>query len=169
MTTESTTDEKEKLNLLLEIAREKHNNRRQEIQGQSKKAELLFLATGFTFAGVAGLYQVDILNKNNEQQVILLILEFALIILFTILAWLWKRKEHDSPAVSGLIALYDEGKMIKSIQIEIVNSYKESEEFNRSKLEEIAIRMNIAFSIMLLVYVSIIIFILFPTFRVCVN
>jgi len=157
-----------KLKLVLSVAKEKHNNRREEIEGQSKKAELLFITTGFTFAGVTGLYQVDILNKANKQQILVIVVEFALIILFVILSWLWKRKEYDSPSISGMIDLYNENETINNIQIQLINAYKQAEDFNRKKLLGIATKMNMSFVIILFVYISIIIFILFPGFRFCI-
>jgi len=156
------------LKLILEIAREKHNNRRQEIEAQSKKAELLFLVVGFTFAGVTGLYQSNILNKFNVQQIVVLIIEFAVLILFVILSWLWKRREYDSPSIRGIISLYHKNKTIKNLQIELINSYKQAENFNRKKLRNIAIKMNWAFMMVLLLYVSVIVFILLPNFQFCI-
>ncbi len=157
-----------RLDLLLSIAKNKHNNRRQEIEGQSKKAELLFIAVGFTFAGVTSLYQVNILNKDNIQQIIFLIFIFMLILLLVVLSWLWKRMEYDSPAISGMIDLYNDNINENDMLVEIINSYKQAEEFNRGRLKKIATRMNWAFVIMILVYLCITFFILMPNFKICI-
>lgn len=139
------------LDVTFEAAKSKHEKRSKELASQSHKAELILIAWGFIFAGIAGFYQADILNAKNTQQIICLLIPMLASIGTCVVQVISRQKEIDVPNLSELwksyvdsyakdFANYDD----ISAKEQLVQAYIDAENSNRKRLGKKAYWLTLA-------------------------
>ena len=155
------------LDVVYTATRGKHDKRSKELSGQARKAELILIAWGFLFAGIAGFYQADILDKDNLWQLILLLLPMGLSLIICVKQVMFRQSEDDVPRLSELwtqymdsysngYSEYDE----VTAKEQLIQSYIDAEEKNRIKLGKKAYSLTIASSFIVIEVALLLLFIL---------
>ncbi len=129
------------LDITFELSREKHEKRSGELLSQSRKAELILIAWGFIFAGMAGFYQAGILNIHNVAQIVLLLLPILTSVLICVIQVISRQEERDTPKLSEMWKQYTQSYEKDFAEYnditakeQLIQDYILSEEYNRKKL-----------------------------------
>lgn len=129
------------LDVTFELSRDKHEKRSGELLSQSRKAELILIAWGFIFAGIAGFYQAGILNIHNTTEIVFLLLPILISVLICVIQVISRQEERDVPKLSELWKQYTQSYEKDfaeyndiSAKEQLVQEYISSEEYNRKKL-----------------------------------
>lgn len=164
---EDATFEKRKalLNTTFQITKETHDRRREELFKQSHKVELILIAWGFLFAGVAGFYQAAILSIHNVLQIFGLLIPMLISVFISVWQVMTRRMSIDVPKLSELWKQYTTSYQKSfeeydeiTLKEQLVQEYIKAEESNRNALSRKAMWLGIA---SILVAVEIFIIILF--------
>lgn len=164
------------LDVTFEAARSKHEKRSKELASQSHKAELILIAWGFIFAGIAGFYQAGVLNTGNTQQVIYLLIPILASIGTCVVQVISRQKEIDVPNLSELwksyvnsyaedFANYDD----ISAKEQLIQSYIDAEGSNRKRLGKKAYWLTLASWAIVIEILLIVTFVLLPELAILVT
>lgn len=154
------------LDVLFDVTKEKHEKRSEELSKQSNKVELILIAWGFLFAGIAGFYQANILDIYNIPQITWLLLPMLVSVIISVIQVMSVQIEHDVPKLSELWKQYSESfeknfdeydeTMAKE---QLIQEYIEAEEYNRTHLGNKAFWLTVASVLIAVEIVLIVVFI----------
>lgn len=164
------------LDVTFEAAREKHEKRSRELSGQSHKAELILIAWGFLFAGIAGFYQANVLKSKNTQQIIILLVPILVSIGICIVQVLGRQRENDAPNLPELWKSYVDAYKDNytdyddvAAKEQLVQAYIEAEDSNRTRLGKKAYWLTIASWAIIVEILIIAIFVILPNLAIAIK
>lgn len=166
-----TNQREELLRIVVEHSKQKHEKRSEELHGKHRTAELILISWAFIFSGIAGLYQAELLLRENIQQAVVLLVLMTLSIFICIKEVMMQQKQNDVPNLQELWQLYVEAvnasnsgidNRIIVLNEQVAQAYILAEELNREKLALASRRLSYAAILIALALILIILFISFP-------
>lgn len=160
-----------------EIA-EVHRHRRDLYEQKSHAAEMIIASWAFIFAGIVGLYQADMLNKYNIQQVVLLLAVMFCSIGICVLYCMLPRIEDDPPEPNELWDKYktaaakgNEESIEKACVVakeQVVQAYIDAEAANKKRLSRSSSALGFAALLIVVELILVILFVVFKNLRVVI-
>lgn len=161
------------LGLTLNAASQAHKETVAALNNRQSKVELILVAWGFLLSGIAGFYQVDVLNKHNTQQVIALIIPILVSLILCIVFGIYRTKIVDVPNLPHLWSVYVSAVNSNLYDLigakeQLVQAYISAERTNRKKLDNINHVFTWASLAVIIEVILLIVFILAPDLQITI-
>lgn len=164
----------ELIDIVLAHAKEKHEKRYTELGEKLRTIELILITWAFVFAGITGLYQANILNSHNKQQILTILVPMIISIALCVTNGMLRSKQQDTPNLTRLWTLYGQAvsdnfngrDYSMSVKEELAQAYIVSEQENRRKLEGKAFKLSWASLLVVVELILVVIFIIFKDLKI---